>query len=103
MTVILKVDGEAVRDGIVANITRSELPQKTGAPNAEHGFDLNLEGSAAQKLTDPTAAVHRLDLDVYLDPSASGKTVSIHGSPACFARGGKSVSCPKAATDYYDW
>ena len=95
MLVRVSVDGKVVHDRIVANVTRAGLPSKTGAPNTEHGFDLYLKGADAKTLAGATG-VHRLDVDVHVDPSgsAAGGTVPIKNSPVCFRKGGTVCECP---------
>jgi len=91
MTVRLSVDGTATAS-VLANVTRSGLPAKTGAPNPEHGFALLESGSWVDTLG--SAGKHRLDLDVFLSPSPTEKTQTtpLKGSPLCFQDGDK-VSC----------
>ena len=44
------VDGATVSDTIVANITRHNLVNITGAPNSEHGFLFTLDGKFYKEL-----------------------------------------------------
>ena len=71
----------------LANVTRKELMNATGAPNRDHGFDINTASSWVHKLS--SAGHHKLDLDVFLDemPSAASPTAALHGSPLCFVDG----------------
>jgi hypothetical protein len=95
MTVQLSVDGKPAAT-LVANVTRTGLPAKTGAPNAEHGFDLSgLSGSWVEVLGG--AGKHQLALDVFLSPNpanphTTNRTAALKGSPLCFADG-KLATC----------
>ena len=92
MTLRVSVDSKVVLQYVVANVTRKDLPTKTGAPNPNHGFDHTLSGEAAATLS--SAGKHKLDVDVYMDvtPTASSKVQAVARSPICF-QGGVMQEC----------
>jgi|ERR1712216_267055 len=85
MMVQVSVDGKVVKDHIIANVSRPGLPSKTGAPNPEHGFIVTLNGQPAKTLAG--VGMHKLDVQVHLDPAGTGQTVPVKGSPVCFRKG----------------
>ena len=86
MTVRLSVDGRVVMTTL-ANLTKKELMNATGAPNREHGFAINTASRWVQTLS--SKGRHKLDLDVFLDEtsSAASPTAALRGSPLCFMNG----------------
>ena len=95
MTVRVSVDGNVVVPFTLATVPRAGLPSKTGAPNTEHGFEVNLPDEAAKTLA--SAGVHSLDVDVYLDrhpTSVHNATIPVNRSPACF-KNGVHVACKR--------
>jgi hypothetical protein len=89
MTVRLSVDGKP-EVNVLANETKPQLMNVTGAPNKEHGFKFFKKGSWVEVLGG--AGKHRLNLDVFLKPGSTGPTAPMSGSPLCFSDG-KRVSC----------
>jgi hypothetical protein len=93
MTVRLSVDGRVVAT-MLANLTKKDLMNATGAPNREHGFAITTASSWVQTLSG--AGRHKLELDVFLDerPSAESPTAAVRGSPLCFVDGKPVVPPP---------
>jgi len=92
MVVRVSVDGKVVVPFAVANVTRPDLPSKTGAPNAAHGFVVVVPAGTA----DADATATTVSVDVYLDPqpkSVHDAAAAVHGSPACYSGAGKLVKC----------
>jgi hypothetical protein len=86
MLVRVSVDGVVV-DAVVANVTRKDLPAKTGAPNPEHGFSFRLPAAAAAALAG--AGKHSLAVDAYTvqRPVPTSATKPCNHSPACYQDG----------------
>ena len=86
MTIRISVDGVVV-DTVVANVTRPELPSKTGAPNPEHGYHFELPAAAARKLGG--AGKHTLAVDAFQveNPTSSSPVKAVNKSPACYEDG----------------
>ena len=86
MTVRLSVDGRVVMTTL-ANLTKKDLMNATGAPNREHGFAITTASQWVQTLSGEGR--HKLDLDVFIDerPSAASQTAALRGSPLCFVNG----------------
>ena len=91
MTVRISVDNIVVA-AVVANVTRTNLPAKTGAPNPEHGFSFKLPPTTAAKLAG--AGKHTLAVDAYTaqTPAPTSATEPCNHSPACY-QDGKLASC----------
>ena len=90
MTVQLSVDGKQA-ERLVADVERPVgFPTASGAPNREHGFELQQYGSWVDVLG--SAGKHQLDVDVFVFPDANTTTVPVGQSPFCF-NGGKLVAC----------
>jgi arylsulfatase B len=92
MVVQVSVDGNIVIPFSVANITRINLPSKTGSPNPEHGFDAKLPVAAANLLAGK--GEHKISVNVYIDqhPTSTNDTsIPVTLSPACYKNGKKSI------------
>ena len=91
------VDGQVVVPMLLANNTRPDLI-KTGAPNKEHGFALQLDTALSARLCATTgaaaASTHRVRVQAFASPrpSASTPALDVHGSPAC-VKAGQIVDC----------
>ena len=87
MTVQLSVDGVVV-ERVVANASRPPgFTNASGAPNAEHGYYFREHSDWVKLLAGP--GKHRLDLDVFLDPSPTqnSSTMPLNQSPVCTVGG----------------
>eukprot|EP00946_MAST-07B_sp_MAST-7B-sp1_P004211 g4211.t1 len=85
MVVRVSVNGKVVVPFVVANATRAGLPSKTGAPNAAHGFSVDIQTASA-------ASAATISVDAYVDAqpkSAGDAAIPVHGSPACYKNGAR--------------
>lgn len=76
MTVRLSCDGHVLGE-VLANVSRPDLPSKTGAPNPNHGF--------VYHLTDPSVLQGRHTFDAHVNDA--GVWRSLHESPRCVVNG----------------
>ena len=92
MTVQLSMDGRAIKQ-VIANVARPpDFVNASGAPNVEHGYNLQEVGAWVEELAGEGS--HRLDFDAFLepDPAANSSTTPLHGSPICFVDGNATCS-----------
>eukprot|EP00940_MAST-03C_sp_MAST-3C-sp2_P001088 g1088.t1 len=91
MVVRVSVDGKVLEPFLVANVTRPQLPSKTGAPNPEHGFTIDVPVSA-------TTGTLSIQVDAYTSEnpsSAHSESVPVNGSPVCYENGRRMATCRK--------
>merc|ERR1712146_219193 len=65
LNVTVSVDGQ-IHGPVLANISRSGLPSKTGAPNTEHGFAIDLLDAVCMALK---SGSHRFTAEAIVPPS----------------------------------
>ena len=94
MVVRVSVNGKVVAPFVVANATRAGLPSKTGAPNAAHGFSVDIQTASA-------ASAATISVDAYVDAqpkSAGDAAIPVHGSPACCKNGAR-TECERLSAE----
>ena len=92
MNVQLSMDGRTIKQ-VIANVARPpDFVNASGAPNVEHGYNLQEVGAWVEELAGEGS--HRLDFDAFLepDPAANSSTTPLHGSPICFVDGNATCS-----------
>lgn len=79
------VDGQVITT-LLANVSRPDLPSRSGAPNPQHGFAYVLRGSSATTLAG--SGRHALDVRAADLPGPGARTwTALHGSPCAYQDG----------------